>query len=436
MRQRQVEVLAGEHLVAARDGALVVVAHRGKQPLTADASATSVWRELDGLISEALDIDGEYFGRAFVRLVSRWAGEQDDDVEFGVISPVENGLAVFLHGDVSAVAGETIRGRDAAVSVDRIVRSPGPVGLFVDTADLPARRGVASLVEGVAIGSGAVIWPAETDESAPDSGVSQSRRPDRKPRAERPRVEKPKTRPQQPKPDALMHSADAEMGATRKSSVIVDDDETSVARPVGVPAAERREPLPAPKEHVEFRSDDKPGPRRAPLPRGRSGGQPPVELPVAAKVRGVRCARGHLNDPRVAFCRLCGLRMNETQIISEGERPTMGFLVLDDGMTFILNGNCVIGREPEGADAVRNGATPIRLSDRAGGLSRAHAEIVLFEWDVAVVDLGSTNGTHVRLPGQPDWRTLTPRQPMILVPGAEISIGGRTITFDSPHAHM
>jgi hypothetical protein len=158
---------------------------------------------------------------------------------------------------------------------------------------------------------------------------------------------------------------------------------------------------------------------------------------IGTRVRGFKCARQHLNEPRVAFCRVCGLRMDQlTGILSEDVRPPLGLLVVDDGTTFVLDNDCVIGRDPENSDAARRGLTPIRLQDSSGGMSRAHAEFRLIEWDVAVVDRGSTNGTHVRPPGALEWTRLAPGQPFTLTPGAEVMVGGRTVTFDSPHAHL
>jgi pSer/pThr/pTyr-binding forkhead associated (FHA) protein len=128
--------------------------------------------------------------------------------------------------------------------------------------------------------------------------------------------------------------------------------------------------------------------------------------------------------------------MNQTKVIAEGERPPLGFLVLDDGTTLVLAADLVIGREPQNSPSVRTGASPVRLSDTAGRLSRAHAEIRLIEWDVAVVDLNSKNGTFVKPPGHDQWLRLAPRQPHVLVAGAEVQLGGRTITFESAHAHL
>ena len=78
----------------------------------------------------------------------------------------------------------------------------------------------------------------------------------------------------------------------------------------------------------------------------------------------------------------------------------------------------------------------MRLEDSSGGMSRAHAEIRLVDWDVTVVDGGSTNGTHIRHPGRQDWVRAAPGHPVTLAPGAQIQLGGRVLTFDSQHGQL
>ncbi|MFQ6330773.1 FHA domain-containing protein [Nocardia sp. CWNU-33] len=96
----------------------------------------------------------------------------------------------------------------------------------------------------------------------------------------------------------------------------------------------------------------------------------------------------------------------------------------------------MLGREPEHADAVSRGARPIRLADSSGGMSRAHAEIRLVNWDVFVVDHGSANGTFVQSPGQHEWARTIPGHPTTLVAGAQVLLGGRVLTFDSQHSQF
>nr|WP_228537066.1 FHA domain-containing protein [Nocardia sp. XZ_19_231] len=92
--------------------------------------------------------------------------------------------------------------------------------------------------------------------------------------------------------------------------------------------------------------------------------------------------------------------------------------------------DAVIGRDPEFSDAAQRGLIPLRIDDTSGGMSRAHAEVHLVNWDVQLIDRGSTNGTRSRHPGYRDWVRLTPNQPMVLVPGTEVMIGNRVLRYE------
>ncbi|MFT3661069.1 MAG: FHA domain-containing protein [Gordonia sp. (in: high G+C Gram-positive bacteria)] len=192
---------------------------------------------------------------------------------------------------------------------------------------------------------------------------------------------------------------------------------------------------------------------RAPVPPPRPPRAPlPVAAPVApltpppapaersrAKVIGVRCVNGHLNHPDAWICGACGIRMDQlTTIPVEGERPSLGWLLLDSGEVFSLDTDIAIGRVP----LVVPGGQPsdmksIVVHDAGGAVSRRHLEVRLVEWDVFVVDLASINGTYVTDPG-PGSRELRllPHQLRKLVPGSRIRIGARLLTFESPHARL
>ena len=78
---------------------------------------------------------------------------------------------------------------------------------------------------------------------------------------------------------------------------------------------------------------------------------PPVEPDPTTEelVEGKACIRGHFNDLAAQFCSLCGISMVQiTEQIVLGRRPPLGILVFEDGMTFSLDSEYVIGREPEG----------------------------------------------------------------------------------------
>lgn len=151
---------------------------------------------------------------------------------------------------------------------------------------------------------------------------------------------------------------------------------------------------------------------------------------LAVKVMGFKCARAHPSDPRSAFCTVCGMPVDQTQALAEVVRPPLGMLVLDDGMTYLMAADAVIGRDPEHSDAAQRGLIPLRIDDTSGGMSRAHAEVHLVNWDVQLIDRGSTNGTRSRHPGYRDWVRLTPHQPMLLIPGTEVMIGNRVLRYE------
>ena len=464
MTTSQVEVVPGSHLVATTSGVIVVVAHRESSSLTAGSAAAKAWQQLNDLVVAATEQEPDRPGRVIAKAATRWIVNTDDEIEFGILSPADNGLAIFLHGGVTAIVTgpngeqEVFRGSDAAFTVDRIAAASIVAGLFVDdeggeVAELPDEPGISSLVEGVAPGSGAILWFGDLQMG------STAPRQSPKPKATPPEQKKPSVlRKLFPAPTDDL-PATAMMKAVDLEDLDDDDYDDEPQSPPKLPPlpepdpllqptalSKRPEPLLKPPA-ISSRIDllDEPVLPRQPLPEGdaprpgkRDRTNDTTEKGViGTRVRGFKCARQHLNDPRVAFCRVCGLRMDQlTGILSEDVRPPLGLLVVDDGTTFVLDNDCVIGRDPENSDAARRGLTPIRLQDSSGGMSRAHAEFRLIEWDVAVVDRGSTNGTHVRPPGALEWTRLAPGQPFTLTPGAEVMVGGRTVTFDSPHAHL
>ncbi len=171
-------------------------------------------------------------------------------------------------------------------------------------------------------------------------------------------------------------------------------------------------------------------PERAPLPLAAA-----VPTPAKARVHGIVCSRGHFNDPEAYYCARCGISLvQQTHNLVEGDRPSLGFLVFDDGATFTLDSDYVVGREPDGDPRVTAGeARPLLLDDDARTVSRVHAEVRLDGWRVDVVDRGSTNGTFVWRQGGGAWERLGPGQPVRLEPGVHASFGQRVFRFESPH---
>jgi len=166
----------------------------------------------------------------------------------------------------------------------------------------------------------------------------------------------------------------------------------------------------------------------APTPAARVG-------PVM--VLGVNCSQGHHNHPDAVYCSQCGTKMgvHHTTVLINGPRPPLGVLVVDDGTTYSLNQDLVIGREPTSHEDVLTGtATPMILTDDTLSLSRKHARIVLDDWSVAAQDLNSSNGTYLSRAGQPEnWLKITSGATMALEPGDRLRVGGRIIQVELHH---
>lgn len=179
------------------------------------------------------------------------------------------------------------------------------------------------------------------------------------------------------------------------------------------------EPLPA-----------SPGPLGHPAPSHRI---PTPDLPINADdvvVEGILCSRHHFNNPIASYCMVCGISMvHLTHNLVPGPRPTLGFIVFDNGSTYGLDRSYVVGREP--GQILELNVAPLAIHDDNETLSRRHAEIRLVGWDVHIVDLGSTNGTFVWDVSFERWNQIAPNTPVLLSPGDTVALGRRTFVFES-----
>ncbi|WP_280387144.1 FHA domain-containing protein [Nocardia wallacei] len=501
---RQVEVVAGNHVVVRIAGAVVLVAHHGPGRVRPDSPAMLAAEALAQLVSDAAEQAPGGPGRLVAREVTRWLmrdAEQispDRAIDLGILSQADTGgVAIFLHGGVTAVlagehGAERYRGVDAAFTVDRVAERPArAAALFIDDdlGRLPEvpERGIGSLVEGVAAADGAIVW-FEGDRTRARNRVRDNGGAHRKSDASATRSDielasgVPEAAGQEQFSEQTVdpdpQGADPRLAETRLSGASAETP------PPGTDPGHRVPPttqtpthagdpdagweVPPGAEYPPRTAQTPPGtgpespewgaspgadypPRAAPsgtgpgIPGAARGTNPaPVPDPelerrleataratsITVKVVGFKCARAHPSDPRSAFCTVCGMPVDQTQQPTEVVRPPLGTLVLDDGMTYLLAADAVIGRDPENSEAARRGLVPLKIEDTSGGMSRAHAEIHLVNWDVTVVDRGSTNGTHARPPGYRDWIRLQPHQPMPLVHGAEIMLGNRILRLE------
>ncbi|HEV7453143.1 MAG TPA: FHA domain-containing protein [Pseudonocardiaceae bacterium] len=346
-------------------------------------------------------------GRSVARRLAGWLAGVDEPVDFGVVAATDDALAVFLCGRAALlIPGEpTLSGTQAAAWVDRQI--PWPPASFVLTLGgsesakpVPLRdlSTVLDLRGGVVPGEGLLLAPFDA----------------------------------RPVP-----SASAASSAAVSSAANPAPEETPPPVPLIVVAEEQPRPALEPPARAEAISGVPPGGTpRLPLPEVTTARQLATSSqlePEGVRVDGFLCAREHLNDPRALFCANCGIRMaHRTCVLVPGIRPPLGLLVFDDGASFTLDDDYLLGRDPEVDKRVQEGALrPLMIDDSKRLVGRAHLEITLQGWDVYITDKGSANGTLVATPEAQSYSALVPGQPLRLRPGARVSIGNRSFVFES-----
>jgi hypothetical protein len=322
----------------------------------------------------------------------------------GLVANDGDGLAVLLHGDVELTYAdhegrhEVLSGRDAATWCDRLLPEVPQQWSLVRDGSGPVDEW-SDLREGVVRGNGAATGaaapgpePASTTE--PEAvGVPEPEEP--------PTAPTPEQAPPPPSVDVQLPAPEPAPDFVAVS--LLEPDEESPREPLPVAGADQPPPPPAPEE------------------------------PDDVLIPGVMCARGHFNDPNSPFCATCGISMvQQTHNLVEGPRPPLGVLVLDDGSTYVVDRDVVIGREAESDPAVIDGsARGITLPDPGRAISRVHARVTLHDWEVRVADAGSANGTFVAGRQDTAWTPVTPAAPAVLTPGMHVLVGSRVLSFDS-----
>lgn len=406
-------------------------------------------------------------GRALGRSLARWLAGPDapDDLVFGTVAAADDRVAVFLSGAVTArlpgtasAADAVLSGLDAVSFTDRLVPRPrGPLVLTLDATPVPDDVGARphDLRAGIVPGSGLALLPPGV---APDAVPAAAPQPTAARPVPEPAVPEPAVEPAAPPPAAEVATPPAPRAPRRSDRIAGPDGGSGGAVPPRPPLADGGPPGwlrrggPAPSPHGRPPHGPAPLPPAPPGP-GRpdpesgptqlmgAGRRPPDPDDVVTEqardplARGFVCARGHLNDPRSHFCVLCGIRMNErTGVLTVGPRPPLGLLVFDDGATYTVDAEYVVGRLPDGDERVRRGELrALMVDDRGATVGRVHAEVRLRDWDVQLVDVGSRNGTYVVPPGGAAWERMPARTPLRLEPGTRVRLGHhRTFVFESP----
>jgi len=235
-------------------------------------------------------------------------------------------------------------------------------------------------------------------------------------------------------PTPLVAAAAAGTAAASPDASEADATSEPAASPVP-PPSEEAAPAAAPASEAAPPAESEPAATQTPLETVET---PEEGAPVGpVMVLGVACPQGHHNHPDAVYCSQCGTKMgvHHTTVLLNGPRPPLGVLVVDDGTTYSLSEDLVIGREPTSHKEVTAGrAQPMILTDDTLSLSRKHAHIWLDDWSVFAQDLGSSNGTYLSRPGQNEpWFKLDPSSSIALEPGDRLRVGGRIIQVELHH---
>jgi hypothetical protein len=390
----RVQLAAGNGLVVRSGRSLLLALPKGDEQ---EAFVDALRDAVEAVVRAEPDAPGRRVARTVAGLVA--AADDDAVPPMAVAGALDDGLALLLVGDVDVeitrVDGtvEALSGRDASTWVDKVVRGEfGSVTAHVGAAaEIDPRSDFGG---GAVRASGFRLLPARASTAVPPAPAAMP-------------VDEP-TSPMEVAPDEVIASA-----------------------------PRQRAPAPAPEPSASFVavsvSDPLPSEELIPLP---VLDEPSVADDGAVQVQGIVCSRGHFNDPTSIYCATCGISMvHQTHNLVPGPRPPLGVVVLDDGSVFPLNEDYVIGREPDNSEDVRAGrALPLALEDAEATVSREHAKILLQGWDVRIVDT-SSNGTFVAKPGDADWTRLPTGEPMTIVPGTRLTMGSRSLVFDSYRKH-
>ena len=374
----RIGVRPGDGIVARLPGVVLVVPFAGDGEVDQGA--------LDRLLDECAQ--GPVAGR--LDALRRAAG--NGVPSFALIGEVGEGLAVFVSGDVDAaiaggepvlrlsggdLQGWGVRVPDGFATLDVGRPDPAPVDRRLD------------LRAGIVTGAGVVLSPASA--AAPAATAAPM------------------------------------AGAVEAAPMIAPAKTTRRKRAQPVAA-------PAPVAAVPVVAGPAPAPASVPVaapPVAPAAPPPPAEPSAPVEVWGIRCKKGHFNDPEARYCGICGIHMVQDKVPRvKGPRPVLGFLVLDDGTSFKLDTDYVLGRDPHGHEAVISGmARPLVVQAEGDVISPVHARVVLKDWDVFISDCGSVYGTYVWSPGGTAWERLTGDQMVKLGAGSQVMVAQRGFMF-------
>lgn len=316
----------------------------------------------------------------------------------GTAVPLPTFVQDALAGGVTAATGAGAASALAAAGMGAASAAP-PAPSAPSTASVPATPPAPSSVEPVQ-----PFEPVQSFDSRPAYNAP----------ADEPQADHPADLPQADAPPADLPT-DASYAHEGQSDYAPD------APPLSPPTVAAT---------AEFTPDLGPDPA-APEPEPWS---PSTEPPASVVESGFVPATDHLRIdlrlPQAGVHALPPLPPVQEMHAPAQQSPRGGVLVFDDGSTFSLDQDYVIGRKPERHALVQSGqARPLTVVDPDSVLSGAHAAVRLQGADVFLEDLGSLNGSHIALPGATEWTRVPAHNPVRLEPGTRLLFGWTVATF-------
>jgi len=398
MTDQRIAAVPGNGLVY-RDGDIVLVAGGDEAPNNALAE------RLIAAMSGVGDAAG-------VRALARLLLDEPEPPPVAVVAIDGRTASIFAFGDLDIVVGEQrLSAARSVLGLNEQVDTTEGLAVVAAGTSPPEILSWASLGSGAVSGAGVVVVAHGTsvaDVVAPAADDVEADAPDPDDAIE-PEEEVPTEEP------AAEH-----VSGEFEIPVLDEPDDFEVISLE--PDVAQREPLPvddAPDVSIDSDDESAPGPAYA----------DPVD------VLGVMSPRGHFNHPEARYCSRSGVKMgaSHTKVLVNGARPPLGVVTFDDGATYTVQWNTVLGRDPFMDDAVRaQTAAPLVIVDDSQSVSRRHVLLELVDWDVLVSDLGSQNGTSIKTVDAPE-RLLGTGERVVMRSGTAIRFGNRSFVYNEHH---